>query len=116
MNEKERVNYWKNICNELAESDLGKKEFCLQRSIHQGQLYHYLYKFRPDLIKSMSKKNKKTSAVKLTSFLPVKYKVEEKKQELKITLKTGHILSFEMLMEQIPEFINKMEHSLESSL
>ena len=109
--------YWKELCAEFVESGLSKKDFCAKHNIHSGTLYHYLYQFQPDSVKKMAKKQKENIlAKKITSFLPVKYKPEEIRQEIKITLKTGHTLSFEMLAEQIPKFINKMESSFESSL
>ena len=117
MTEKEKMEFWKNICNEFAESGLGKTEFSDQHKISPNQLYYYLYKFRPDAIKSTPKKHKiLTTTKKITSFLPVKYKPEALKQKLNITLKTGHTISFDLPTDQIPMFIQQMESNYESTL
>jgi hypothetical protein len=108
--------HWKLICEQFTTANMSKRQFCKTRNISESQLYYYLYKFKPEAIQPISKKKKEKVAKKITSFLPVKYKPAETKQELKLTLKTGHILSFEIPTDQIPSFIQQIEHSHESSL
>ncbi len=107
---------WKQLCEQFSKSQQTKAEFCRQNNINIYKFYSYLNKFYPHLIDhSKGRKKTKVRNKKITSFIPVKYEAPKEKL-FKIELHSGLKISFELLPEQLPQFIKTLESSNESNL
>jgi len=106
--------YWEVIIKQFIKSKQTKAQFCRDNKIKIDQFYCQLNRLHPELI-SKSKGRHGHSKSKITSFIPVKYDPPQEKI-FNIHLQSGIKISFELLPEQLPAFIKKLEGSHESDI
>ena len=114
MDLKESDLLWEEIIQQFIKSKKTKVKFCRDNNIKVDQFYCRLKKLHPELIGKV-KGGRSSVKNKITSFVPIKYE-PPKEKIFHIHLQSGIKISFELLPELLPAFIQKLESGDESNI